>query len=115
MKMLVIGVAALLAGCITTPQQVREQGQKITFSTAQPPAQTARCLARAAENVSGNFAAQERMNGDGTQEVLVRSVGDIAAVLVIADIHPTGAGSSVTLSVGDLAHDSLLKQLKDGC
>lgn len=86
-----------IAGCGQVPQQ-REEGEGlINFQSARTPYAAAICIARNAKRPPLNMAAEERISGKTSWEVVVRSLngGEVA----VAKVDPDGVGSRVSIQV----------------
>lgn len=116
MKYAVIIAAALLAGCASTPDDVRQAGTRFELRSQRAPADALGCIARNAERRSGEWAAHVRPGEAlGTHELIVRS----PAVLFVAEATPAGPGSSILLTVSNTAvigfHKALADEMMAGC
>jgi hypothetical protein len=94
---------ALLGGCISTPDELREDRPSVTFETALPPSQAAQCLGRAAEAYP-KWLTQDRFTGSwregpkpGSFEVHVRRNVSPGLNLVLIDVAPIADGSRVAM------------------
>lgn len=97
-------LAALqLAGCASSPQDVRASATRSTHDLRMAPAQAAGCMARNAENVfrplSTTLAADVRALPDGkSYEVITRMPGwPGTGVIYVFEVNPNGAGSKATI------------------
>lgn len=88
----------LLSGCALTPTELREQGSRTTFERNAPPVEVATCLGRVIDEyrpfLDARFASEVRPGIAGRFEV--RAVVT-AAVMVLSEVEPHGAGSRVTI------------------
>ena len=92
---LVLGIA----GCAQTPKPAEpavEDGERFNFKTARTPYSAAICIARSAKSRSGNITAEERLLGESSMEVIVRSRGE---TLAVAQVHRDGLFSTVSIRV----------------
>src|SRR5512145_1103243 len=93
-KMRYLMIVLLLAGCGRSPNEIREHGDKLAYTSAKMPKEAALCLAKAAEEYRPDFQTQVREHLDQYFEVRVTN---IYAIMVVGDVRPADAGSSVTL------------------
>jgi hypothetical protein len=88
-----------IAGCGQVPPQ-REEGEGlINFHSARTPYAAAICIARNAKRPPLNMAAEERISGKTSWEVVVRSASGAAGTLAVAQVDPDGVGSRVSIRV----------------
>jgi starvation-inducible outer membrane lipoprotein len=115
--LLFVVIALLLVGCATAPGEVWSTGTRTSFASAKTPRQVARCIARNAENGSGYLIAQERIEDDGSAEVIVRSTLELVTTIAVAKIQQTANGSSVELAISTdaIAPGRLRERLVKGC
>ena len=85
-----------IAGCAQTPQPGVEDGAHFDFRTARTPYSATFCIAGNAKSRPGNMMAEERLLGETSMEVIVRSRGEILAV---AQVHRDGLFSTVSIRV----------------
>ena len=85
-----------IAGCAQTPQPRVEDGAHFNFRTARTPYSATFCIARNAKSRPGNIAAEERLLGEASMEVIVRSRGE---TLAVAQVHREGLFSTVSIRV----------------
>lgn len=103
-----ITLAALLAACAHTPQEVVEMGERRTVRIALPADQSAACMQRNAENLRSDMIAERR--GD---RLIVRVTGGMPTTMAVVDFAPGVA--TVHIWRDFLPKDRLLKGLTDGC
>lgn len=115
-------LVALAACAPLTPREIRSEGTRFTIDSRLPPAQAAACLGRAAEEHNGDWNAAWRTGGDGHYELLVSMAPVLLArgiTHLVADIAPTGTGSTATLhvqpSMMDSIRDALLAAMRRDC
>lgn len=107
-----------LAGCAykpAAPPQVIEEGERFTFRTARTPYAAAICIARNAKGRPGNIAAEERLLGESSMEVVVRSRGE---TLAVAQVHNDGVFSAVSIWVSKMVRadrEGFARQLMTDC
>lgn len=94
--------AALLllaaAGCVMTPQQIVEEGRRVTLRSVLDPQALAGCLIRNAEAKSGVIFGQARPGKTtGTTEVIIRAGGQGPDTLAVANIASVGTGAEATI------------------
>ena len=85
-----------IAGCAQTPQPGVEDGAHFNFRTARTPYSATFCIARNAKSRSGNITPEERLLGETSMEVIVRSRGE---TLAVAQVHRDGLFSTVSIRV----------------
>ena len=85
-----------IAGCAQTPKPEADDGERFNFSTARTPYTAAICIARNAKSRPGNVTAEERLLGETSMEVIVRSRGE---TLAVAQVHRDGQFSTVSIRV----------------
>ncbi len=113
-SLLILGVA----GCAApppAPPEVVEEGERFTFRTARTPYAAAICIARNANGRSGNIAAEERLLGESSMEVVVRSGRE---TLAVAQVHNDGVFSAVSIWVSRLVRadrEGFARQLMADC
>jgi len=101
MRCTLIALAALLAGCATTAQEIIDTGEKHTFQSPQPIDMAAGCIARNVENSSILWLASVRHGEVPTRrEVLVRTSSTGLNTLGVFHIDQAGAGSAITFYKG---------------
>jgi hypothetical protein len=109
----------VLAGCVQTPEQTIDDGERYTFTSAHTPYSAAICIGRNAKARGGGTSAQERLLGESDMEVVVRdSPGTSGDTLAVAQIRRGNPLSTVTVSVSrSLRGDrrSFAQQLLSGC
>lgn len=117
--LLTVAIALLLTmgGCATAPHEVWSTGTHTSFGSAKTPRQVARCIARNAENGSGYLIAQERIEDDGSAEVIVRSTIELVTTMAVAKIQPAANGSTVELAISTdaIRPGKLRERLVQGC
>ena len=90
-----IVVLMLLAGCGTTPQDLRQEGERSVHTLIRSPETAARCMVRNLENAGfgvGNTSV--RALGKGVELVMAHTPETTS---VIAQIEPAGTGSTATV------------------
>lgn len=92
--MLLLGITA----CVQVPERP-DEGTRFDFNIPQTPYTAAICIARNARNRLPNVAAQERLLGESSMEVVVRTLGNPGGTLALAQIHHDRAGSTVSISI----------------
>ena len=108
-----------LAGCVQTPEQAIDEGERFNFTSAHAPYSAAICIGRNAKARGGGVSAQERLLGESDMEVVVRdSPGTRGDTLAVAQIRRGNPLSTVTISVprsvrGD--RRAFAQQLMTGC
>jgi len=85
-----------IAGCAQPPKPGVEDGEAFGFKTARTPYAAAICIARNAKSRPGNITAEERLLGETSMEVIVRSRGE---TLAVAQVHRDGLFSTVSVRV----------------
>jgi hypothetical protein len=123
MKRCVLWLGALialgLAGCVQTPEQAIDEGERFNFTSAHSPYSAAICIGRNVKARGGGVSAQERLLGESDMEVVVRdSPGTRGDTLAVAQIRRGNPLSTVTISVprsmrGD--RRAFAQQLMSGC
>lgn len=102
MKRIVVVLAWILtlgiAGCVGVPEKP-DEGTRFQYSIPQTPYTAAICIARNARNRLPNVAAEERLLGESSMEVVVRTLGNPGGALAVAQIHHERAGSTVSISI----------------
>lgn len=94
MKKIVIALATLtLGGCALTPAEIVEQGTRYEWDSSATPSAAAECVARNAENVSGQVAVRVRPAEAGSFEVIARA-GEVG---VLALVKSTRKGSGARM------------------
>ena len=112
-------VVLVLAGCVQTPEQAIDEGERFNFTSAHAPYSAAICIGRNAKARGGGVSAQERLLGESDMEVVVRdSPGTRGDTLAVAQIRRGNPLSRVTVSVtrsvrGD--RQTFARQLMTGC
>lgn len=107
-----------IAGCAQTPQPAEpavEDGDRFSFKTARTPYSAAICIARNAKSRPGNLTAEERLLGETSMEVIVRSRG---VTLAVAQVHRDGLFSTVSIRVTTSIRsdrDGFARQLMADC
>lgn len=93
MRIAAIALLAL-AGCASTPSELRTDGARRDFTLSMSPAQAAACLARNAENAASGVTTAVRIGAtSGTHEVVVSRGEPIA----VADVTPADRGARATI------------------
>lgn len=106
-----------IAGCVYAPQE-KAEGERFNFKTARTPYSAAICIARNANGRSGNISAEERLLGESSMEVIVRSLGWTGGTLAVAQVHRDGVFSTVSIWVTNLIRAdrvSFARQLMGDC
>lgn len=100
MKLTMIAVAALSAGCVSTPAEIRDAGERHTFASRQAPRVAAHCLGRAVENFNDALAASiKELNHPDAYEIVVRVMVGASRPAVVMELEPVADGSTVQLWV----------------
>ena len=98
MKILILLITAVLAGCVTyTPQQVMDAGDRYTAHLAKPPKDAAYCVARVGENIHGAISSNVRPLEGEAMEVVFRAGTDPGMAISVIRLVPDGAGSLATI------------------
>jgi len=84
----------LVSGCGEAP--VQKPAQRFIYETGQTPYSAAICIARNARRSSESVQAEERLLGDSSTEVVVRSQGE---TLAVAEVVREGIKSRVSIRV----------------
>ena len=106
-----------LSGCAPTPERPVDPGERFAFRTARTPYSAAICIARNAKERPG-VAAEERLLGETSMEVVVRSGGGSGRTLAVAQIIREGVFSSVSILVTALIRaerEGFARALVAGC
>jgi hypothetical protein len=85
----------LLAGCVSTPAQLVEEGPSTVFTLKNAPELAAGCMARHAEELNSLLTTVRRLDQSGAYEVIVRSAPDVTLAYAIA--KPQASGSEATV------------------
>lgn len=106
------------SGCAPTPpERPVDPGERFAFRTARTPYSAAICIGRNAKGHPG-VAAEERLLGETSMEVVVRSGGGSGGTLAVAQIVRDGVFSSVSILVTALIRaerGSFARALVAGC
>lgn len=94
-------LALALSGCAPTPERPVDPGERFAFRTARTPYSAAICIGRNAKGRPG-VAAEERLLGETSMEVIVRSGGASGGTLAVAQVIRDGVFSSVSILVTSL-------------
>ena len=118
-RWLLPGIAlVVMAGCATSPEGALKDGARFEFISAHTPYSAAICIARNAKAMGGGIVGEERLLGDSSTEVAVRTAGGSRDTLATAQIHREGLLSKVSVSVGRLVRsdpDAFAHKLMAGC
>lgn len=107
----------ILLGC-ATPQNIWDEGKRESFASDQAPRAVARCIARNAESGAGFVTAQERVDEDGSAEVIVRTtLMGSTNVMAVARIKPAPNGSVTDLAIAPdaIRPGAMRERLVKGC
>ena len=91
-----------LPACVEVPPERPEkpdEGTRFDFNIPRTPYTAAICIARNARNRLPNVAAEERLLGESSMEVVVRMLDNPEGTLAVAQIHHDRAGSTVSISI----------------
>lgn len=93
-----LAVCLLLAGCATTPDDIRYFGNRVLTKSARPALEAAHCIATAAERVKGNGPVNTtvRHSSGSTFEVQAKYEGMLGVYMMFAEVAPAPEGSSIT-------------------
>lgn len=93
MKRMLILMAALLAGCAMSPNEMRERGTLAEFNSQRTAIQVVRCIAGKAERLQApvQWREGERAGAYDMQVIYPSMVG----FMLVAEVAPAGSGSSV--------------------
>lgn len=115
-KFLICVFSLFFFGCASTPAEIRASGSRYESTSLQSPSRAADCIARNVENELGFNATTRSGITAGTFEVIAAISGNVGRFpIAVADISPSGQGSSITLRVGsdaffpDKVKDSMFK------
>ena len=102
MRKSIAALSALLAvsGCVLTPAQLLDEGDRSELALKLPPAQAAGCMARNAENAGAGFRASVRaLPRPDNYEVLLRIAQDTITygTFGLVLIEPASTGSRATM------------------
>lgn len=98
MRLVVVLVLAFLAGCASTPQDLRDGSHRTDHVLKLPADQAAGCLARNTENNSRLYAATTRTIPGGSFEVVVRMPeAPIFGIFYLMEVTPAGTASKVSI------------------
>lgn len=117
MKYTPIAVAALLAGCVYTTKEVREEGYKSTHHFKRNVISATNCISDNTENMRAFVPSQRKLNESGGVELIIR-FNNSSSVMAIAHIEPSGTESIVTLwmnPAAPLSHSEFARQFMEGC
>lgn len=107
---------ALLAGCVSTPAQLVEEGPRSDFILKNTPELAASCMARNVEEKNGLLTTARKLDQAGAYEVLIKSAPDVTLVYAIAS--PQGAGSKATVwlrSAWFVNQSTIAATMTNGC
>lgn len=110
-------LVAALSGCAPTPERPVDPGERFAFRSARTPYSAAICIARNAKERPG-VAAEERLLGERSMEVVVRSGSASGGTLAVAQIVRDGVFSSVSILVTALVRaerEGFARALVAGC
>jgi len=94
--MLTLLLIIVVYGCGEAPMRKPKVAERFTYETGQTPYSAAICIARNARRSSEAIQAEERLIGDSSTEVVVRSDGETFAV---AEVVREGVKSRVSIRV----------------
>lgn len=121
MRRIAVVMTALLAlgitGCAQPPKPPAK-ADRFDFKTPRTPYAAAICIARNARLRFPNVAADERLLGEASMEVVVRSSGNPQGTLAVTEIHNDGVLSRVTVLVMPAVradHQDFARQLIGDC
>lgn len=111
------GAMLLTAGCATSPEGLLDRGDRFDFETLRRPYAAAICIARNANAMGGGIAAEERMLGESSTEVVVRPSRGASDTIAIVQIHYVGPQSKASVSVNRSRSDraAFAKRLMGDC
>jgi hypothetical protein len=93
-------ISLLLAGCISTPQELRDQGERTVFELKQLPDAAAACVARNIENAR-HYQTTIRPLDDKRELVMRSQVHNLAVI----EFEPMKNGSRATIWMRSIFHD----------
>jgi len=105
------------AGCAQPPERPVDPGERFAFRTARTPYSAAICIGRNAKGHSG-ISAEERLLGESSMEVIVRTVGGAGGTLAVAQVVREGVFASVSILVTRLISSDragFARSLMAGC
>jgi hypothetical protein len=112
-------IPLVLAGCVQTPEQAIDRGERFNFTSAHAPYSAAICIGRNANGRGGGVSAQERLLGESDMEVVVRdSPGTRGDTLAVAHIRRGNPLSTVSVWVTSSVRgnrQAFARQLMSGC
>ena len=98
MRFFAVLALACLAGCASTPQDLRGTGVRTDHTLTLPVDQAAGCLARNTENNSWLYAATTRPMPGGIFEVIVRMPeAPIFGAMYLIEVTPAGTSSKASI------------------
>ena len=120
MRVAVAMLAALLSGCITTPEQVVERGQRHEYYRAAQPKWLAECTALNARSVSGKYTASvKEMIRPRRYEVVVSEPLRQYTPIIVGHTAPAVEGSQLLLYFSEDVSPQLtadwIERLMQGC
>ena len=101
MRLLAPFLAFGAAGCVQPPERPVEREERFAFRTARTPYSAAICIGRNAKARSG-VSAEERLLGETSMEVVVRSGSRSGDTLAVAQVIRDGTFSNVSIMVTSL-------------
>lgn len=92
-------MALPIAACVTTPDELRQQGIAVTAPSERSATQAAACVIANSERMQQGLlgTVHEMLGSPGVQEVTVRIAGATPATLLVAEITPAPSGSTMKL------------------
>lgn len=118
--LILVTIAALLAGCAMSPTELREQGDRQEFTLAKSPAEAAACVARNVEN-SGHWSIgypTTSIRSAVTPGAFELTVSTPTSFLMVAEFKPASTGSVATAMItpnpANIFRDRMLKSF-EGC
>ena len=120
MRVAVAMLAALLSGCVTTPEQVVERGQRHEYLRTAQPKLLAQCATLNARNFSGKYtAAMSEMVRPRSYQIVVTEPLRRDTPIIVAHAAPAVEGSQLLLYFSDELSPPLtadwIERLMQGC
>ena len=117
MRLFALFLAFGAAGCVQPPERPVDREERFAFRTARTPYAAAICIGRNAKGRSG-VTAEERLLGETSMEVVVRSGSRSGDTLAVAQVIRDGSFSNVSILVTKLVRadgDGFARALMAGC
>jgi hypothetical protein len=115
-RLITLAALALLAGCISGPQEMIEVAKPSMHASIRSPEQAALCIARNAENDTAGFHVTARPSEKaGMHEIQVRTWA--ANILAYAVVEPAANGSRISLWLAPplIGKDTFTTAVLRGC